>query len=655
MTKAIGYCRKSTDRQEQSIIQQKQSIELYARKNGFEVVNWYSDEGISGARFKDRPAFRDMLSACQSNNGFKTILVYDKSRFGRPQDTRELAHYEWMIKETGKDLVYTNSKYRDDGSVASAIMGVVESHEAGQYLENLSRTIGRACISNALEGRLTGRRAPYGYNHLVCSSEGLPKYVVIFDPEKRIKIRYNMSGKEIDRLSVGMSIPKESDDYVSLIPDPEKSKVVKKIYELYVNGFGGRQIAEKLNDEGIIAPMKPNIIHKKGCKLWAYGTIREILRNEAYIGNTIYNKTSKSRYHDMLPDGDIVRKKGKHFKHNSKDKWVIVRNTHKPIISQSLFEKCLKIRENRAHSYNLIVVKRKGRKRDFLLTGLMKCENCGYSFTSSNTIRDGNVYPAYRDGGYAHKGRHLCTRKIIDRDKIEGFILDRIKDKVTELLGTAGLKKIMRQMLNDLLKNGNGNGADTLKKQISEIDTKIENLLDMVDTKHKDIVTAKLDKLSAEKEDLTFKLKQAEAKKMVKINVEKVIDKAITYLRDLKKPYERLAIEQRRELARQFVESIVIKENGEGVVTYYSIPSCDITDPLFSLFVRTFGAGEGNRTLVSSLEGCRSTTELLPRKTVSSAAVATRLVFLEGKTEFSLQRSLSLQDHLPLSCCREPS
>ncbi len=283
MIKAIGYCRKSTDKQEQSIAQQQEAIERYAGKNDFEIVKWFEDKGISGSRFVDRPEFQKMILACKSGNSFQAVLVYDKSRFGRPQNTKELISYEWLIENTGKQLVYVNSNYKNDGSIASAIMGVVETHQAGQYLTDLSRLVSRACVHNAQQGNLnTGRRAPYGFNHLLVDSSGKPKHIIKLFPEQRIKVRYDYkTGKEIDKLPVKSKIPKTEGDYISLIPDPQKAKVVGDIFDWYDEGHGGRQIADKLNVLKVVSPMRPTKLHEKGDRFWSCSTIRDILRNTA--------------------------------------------------------------------------------------------------------------------------------------------------------------------------------------------------------------------------------------------------------------------------------------------------------------------------------------------------------------------------------------
>lgn len=589
MITAIGYCRKSTDRQEQSIAQQKEAIERYARKNGYEVVNWYCDEGISGSRFKDRPAFQKMISACSSDNSFQAVLVFDKSRFGRPQNTKELISYEYRIEETGKELVYVNANYKNDGTIASALMGVIETHQAGQYLEDLSGLISRACVHNA-GTLLTGRRAPYGYNHLVCDSEGKSKYVVKLFPEKRIKIRYDMSGKEVDKLAVKSKIPKVAGDYIILTPDPEKAKVVKDIFKWYSQGYGGRQIADKLNVLKVPSPMKPTKFQKKGDIFWSCSTIRDILRNFAYIGDTVYNRTSKSKYHSIEGDGDIIKKnKPDKFTDNPKSKWIVAKDTHKALIQRALFDKCEKLRQERAKSYNVSPFVFRGVRPKFLFSGLriMSCGDSDYAFVGNNTMKNGKAIPAYECGLYRRKGKHACARKTIERDKFEDFILGRVKDRIKSLLSPISQRKMLKNMLKDYFKNGNGHSIDEIKERISALNMQIDNLIEFETAKpnFKDRIMPKLESLNAEREQKEAKLRELETKKTIKINVERVFDRAVERYKDFTKPLSRLDLPQKQEVIRQMVKQIKVYATGEGLITYYNIPNTEATSPLFSATV----------------------------------------------------------------------
>ena len=82
--KAVAYVRRSTDRQDQSIGDQRRAIESYAEKNAFEIVGWYEDDAISGTSVDGRRAFKQMGLDCDaSGREWRFVLVYDVSRFSR--------------------------------------------------------------------------------------------------------------------------------------------------------------------------------------------------------------------------------------------------------------------------------------------------------------------------------------------------------------------------------------------------------------------------------------------------------------------------------------------------------------------------------------------------------------------------------------------
>src|SRR5205085_1470125 len=109
--KAIAYCRASTTRQEKSIPEQRAGIQRYADGHGITIVEWFVDDGVSGSIFEQRPGFQAMLAACRRLSGdVATVLLWDKSRFGRPgDDARESGIYEREIHQTGKSITYVAS------------------------------------------------------------------------------------------------------------------------------------------------------------------------------------------------------------------------------------------------------------------------------------------------------------------------------------------------------------------------------------------------------------------------------------------------------------------------------------------------------------------------------------------------------------------
>src|SRR6202045_2352548 len=119
---AAQYVRMSTDHQRYSTENQSDAILQYAVRYGFDIVRTYADNGKSGLRIDGRDALKQLLTDVESKSpGFKAILVYDVSRWGRFQDADESAYYEYICRRSGIEVRYCAEQFENDGSVASTI------------------------------------------------------------------------------------------------------------------------------------------------------------------------------------------------------------------------------------------------------------------------------------------------------------------------------------------------------------------------------------------------------------------------------------------------------------------------------------------------------------------------------------------------------
>lgn len=146
-----------------------------------------------------------------------------------------------------------------------------------------------------------------------------------------------------------------------LVIDNNVADVVRKIFDMYVNGTGSKLIVEYLNRNQYLSPSgyrKTGIIQNKNKMnyFWNATTVCDMLRNEVYIGNTVQNKVS------------VVSYKVKKLRKVEKEKYIRVENTHEAIIDKDVFEKAQIIHKERAKK----VVK----QYDYLLRGLIYCKHC---------------------------------------------------------------------------------------------------------------------------------------------------------------------------------------------------------------------------------------------------------------------------------------
>ena len=135
---AAQYLRMSTEHQQYSLENQSTAIQRYASSQGFEVVRTYSDAAKSGLVLRHRTGLRQLLQDVVAGDpGYRVILVYDVSRWGRFQDTDESAHYEFLCKSAGVPVHYCAETFANDGSLPSLIMKALKRTMAGEYSREL--------------------------------------------------------------------------------------------------------------------------------------------------------------------------------------------------------------------------------------------------------------------------------------------------------------------------------------------------------------------------------------------------------------------------------------------------------------------------------------------------------------------------------------
>ena len=285
------YCRLSVEdadrgmAESESIQNQRSLLLEYAKRQGWTVYDIYADEDYSGLR-EDRPAFQRMLTDAE-NGCFSIILCKTQSRFTRNAVTAERCLHEWFPRwgirfVTVVDHVDTafrgNKKARQINSLVNE-----------WYSEELSENIRAVFRRKMEEGKFLGNYAPYGYR-------------------------------------------KDLNDRHHLIIDEETAPVVEKIYGLYLSGLSCKMIAEKLTAEEIPTPSRlkkkrGEDMGRKECGRWAAGTIRKILKNPVYLGHMVQGKERKISF------------KEKKVREMPETQWIVVRNTHEPIINDTIFEK----------------------------------------------------------------------------------------------------------------------------------------------------------------------------------------------------------------------------------------------------------------------------------------------------------------------------
>ena len=353
-----------------SIDNQRTILRKYAEERGFTIHDEYIDDGVSGTTFQ-RPEVQRLLDDAKTGV-INTIIVKDLSRFGR--NYIEVGQYvDYVFPAFGIRFIAiqdnVDTENRDSGAMEMMpIMNVFNEWHAA----NTSKKIRAVLKSNAREGKYHARKAPYGY--------------VKSDTEKKTPI-----------------------------VDEEAAAVVKRIFEMRASGLSPHKIADKLNEDKIPNPSKYSfdkygIVGKRNhFNLWAFCAVNSILRNPTYLGHM-----AQQRW------GSVSYKNHKRYKKDESE-WIVVKNTHEPIITQELWDKVREVEKS--------VAQGRKTKRGYThpLSGFLFCADCGGKMKLNYINQDGKLYFNFNCGNHLRLGKSYCFSHFIRAKDIEAIVPDDIQ------------------------------------------------------------------------------------------------------------------------------------------------------------------------------------------------------------------------------------
>ena len=396
MTRAAMYARYSSENQkESSIDDQFRNCEQYARREGWEIVERYSDKAISGST-NLRPAYQQMLKDARAKH-FDVLLVDDFSRLSRDQIESEQVRRQmiyWGCRLIGvSDGIDTSSKGHKLQAGMKNLMNDI-------FLDDLKDKTKRGMIGKVLKGFHGGGRT-YGY-----------KLVAVIDPSH--KDPYGQPAR------IGTRLEK----------DPEQEKWVRWIFEQYAEGMSPVKITDELNRQHVPPPgmhyKRRSSKPPSWCVSALYGNPRYqlgLLNNARYRGEIAWGRTFWTR------DPDTKRKRRVSVE---EAQWIRQPAEHLRIISNELWARA-KARQQDTHKASAAIRTalhanaRTGRAPKYLFSGLLVCGLCGHRFV----IADPNRYAC---GGWKARGLSVCGNTIkASRHLIETRLLQAIaKDLFTE-------------------------------------------------------------------------------------------------------------------------------------------------------------------------------------------------------------------------------
>ncbi|HET7086996.1 MAG TPA: recombinase family protein [Rhizomicrobium sp.] len=359
--RAAQYVRMSTEHQKYSTENQADIIREFAQKRGIEIVRTYADEGKSGLRIDGRDALKRLISDVESGSApFGTILVYDVSRWGRFQDADESAYYEYICKRAGIGVQYCAEQFENDGSPVSTIVKGVKRAMAGEYSRELSAKVFTGQCRLIELGYRQGGAAGYGLRRKLVDQAGESKGLLARGEHKSIQT-----------------------DRVVLVPGPqEEIETVRWIYRVFVEeGKPERQIAALLNERGLLTDLG----HP-----WSRGTVHQILINEKYVGNNVWNRISYKLKKTRI--------------RNEPDTLVRADNAFEPIVDRLLFDAAqviIRERSKRLTDNQMLESLRQIYDAYGYLSGIIIDEAEQLPSSSAYQTRFGSLLRAYQLVGYA--------------------------------------------------------------------------------------------------------------------------------------------------------------------------------------------------------------------------------------------------------------
>ena len=393
-----------------SIINQKKIVEAYCAQRGIVLLDSFVDDGWSGSNF-ERPGFQKMMKALQAGKA-NMVITKDLSRLGR--DMREASYYaEQFFPEHQIHYVAIADNF---DSELENIMAPFQFAMNEVYLRDGSRKVKDVLRMKRSKGEYCAC-PPFGYKK---------------DPRNR------------DRL----------------IPDEETAPIVAQIFQRSAAGDSCIKIAQDLTAAGVITPLKYRVLYRdnfsdtgaaRATDCWNYTTVKRIIKNQVYLGNTLLGKTRKasikSRKKISIPQED----------------WAITSNTHEPLVDQMTFDRAQANLGKGSRDYRQYDHVRKS-----IFGGIAVCSRCGYSLCSSGT-----VYKGEREKYWFLSCNHKSKRF---ENPCEG-----VNIKYADLL------EVVRQDLNSLIKLSD--------KEISKLVNQV--LEEINDESAKKVREAKIEKAKA--------------------------------------------------------------------------------------------------------------------------------------------------------------
>lgn len=374
----VRLSREDGDKNESdSIVNQKDLLGEFVRlESDIDAVDIYVDDGWSGTSF-DRPEFRRMEADIYKKR-VNCVIVKDLSRFGRNYiDSGHYFERVFPLMDVRFISITDNVDSVKNPQSMNNIMVPFKNLINDEYCRDISNKVRSSLDIKRKQGKHIGSFACYGYM-------------------------------------------KDPSDHNHLLPDPEAAEVVRDIFQWYVEGLSIIGIAKKLNGMGILNPtsykqMQGYSYHHPQIKIndgmWQSSSIRRILGNRMYVGDMVQGVNKIKSYKVQVAQRQPA------------DKWIIVEDTHEPIVSREVFEKAQSILTRRTRVTP-------GENQVNIFAGLLRCADCKKAMNRRHNKHSYGTYTYYVCSTFKKMDRGACTKHTIRLDRLEEAVLAAIRMQI---------------------------------------------------------------------------------------------------------------------------------------------------------------------------------------------------------------------------------
>ena len=502
------YYRLSRDEDEEleSLNNQKNIIEEYAKSKGYTIIGESFDDNVSGMHFNREGITK--LNEQVDNKRIDAVIVKDLSRLGRHRSMTDM-YIEYLLQNSVRVISVTENidTSNESDSLIIGVKGVFND----MYARDISREVRAGMYQKQMNKGLV-TIPPLGY-----FKDKNTNQVVIIE---------------------------------------EHAEIVRRIFSMYLDGYGFKAIANILNEEGVKSPAyyqkillnkdlgynKPNIAFKY---LWDNTGVKRILQNEFYIGTLTCHKTYNNKITHIRKDVP-------------KEEQYVHENFVTPIISKEKFELVQKMIEQKKKG-NVRVSSGQPCHR---YSGLLECGDCGSTFVAiKRQWRDKPLRIEYTCNGYHRYGKENCTAHRINESEIDELVYNEIlniREQAAE-----NYKNIDNDVRRWLKKKSTVTGkikqlnADLEQRKSDQKEILLERIRDKEHAEvYDEMLTAcenDIKKISQELYDIqnyneTIKKRKAEMKQTVDL-IEEIVNEGQISNANL----------------RQLIDKIIIYEDGEGL------------------------------------------------------------------------------------------